>query len=290
MDFTEETAAQAVVDSFADTPDPRLRELLQKLVPHLHAYVRETRLTLPEWEKAIGFLTAVGQKCDDTRQEFILLSDVLGVSMLTETINGQQEGTESTVLGPFHMTESPPARTRRIDRPARRKGPLRGARSGPRPRRQPAAGCERGRLAVHRGGLLRCPTARPAARGQWAWIVHDRRQRRLPLPDRGAEPLPNTHRRPGGRLAGGHQAPRLPTRAYPLHRACTGALDADHAHLRRRRALPGVGRRVRVKQSLIADFIEVSDAARAAEYGVTAPFRQAEIDIVLEPTPTDIAT
>jgi hydroxyquinol 1,2-dioxygenase len=88
MDFNEETATAAVVQSFADTPDGRLRELLERLVPHLHAFVRETRLTLPEWQAAIEFLTAVGQKCDDTRQEFILLSDVLGVSMLTETIGG----------------------------------------------------------------------------------------------------------------------------------------------------------------------------------------------------------
>jgi hydroxyquinol 1,2-dioxygenase len=108
-DFTEETAADAVVDSFAQTPDPRLRELLSSLVRHLHAFVRETEPTIAEWERAIGFLTATGQKCDDERQEFILLSDVLGISMLVETINNRKTGgaTESTVLGPFHMVESP---------------------------------------------------------------------------------------------------------------------------------------------------------------------------------------
>ena len=108
-DFTEETAADAVVDSFAKTPDPRLRELLSGLVRHLHAFVRETEPTIAEWERAIDFLTATGQKCDDERQEFILLSDVLGVSMLVETINNRKTGgaTESTVLGPFHMIESP---------------------------------------------------------------------------------------------------------------------------------------------------------------------------------------
>src|SRR5262252_4524059 len=108
-DFTEETAADAVVDSFSKTPDPRLRELLSSLVRHLHAFVRETEPTIAEWERAIGFLTATGQKCDDERQEFILLSDVLGISMLVETINNRKTGgaTESTVLGPFHMIESP---------------------------------------------------------------------------------------------------------------------------------------------------------------------------------------
>jgi protocatechuate 3,4-dioxygenase beta subunit len=108
-DFTEETAAAAVIDSFADTPDPRLRELLSCLVRHLHAFVRETEPSLPEWEYAIDFLTKTGQKCDDERQEFILLSDVLGISMLVETINNRKSGaaTESTVLGPFHVVKSP---------------------------------------------------------------------------------------------------------------------------------------------------------------------------------------
>jgi hydroxyquinol 1,2-dioxygenase len=107
-DFTEENAAAAVVDSFANTPDPRLRELLSSLVRHLHAFVRETEPTMAEWEYAIDFLTKTGQKCDDERQEFILLSDVLGISMLVETINNRAGGaTESTVLGPFHVVESP---------------------------------------------------------------------------------------------------------------------------------------------------------------------------------------
>jgi protocatechuate 3,4-dioxygenase beta subunit len=112
-DFTEETAAQAVIDSFAATPDDRLREILTSLVQHLHAWVREIRPGRQEWDAAIRYLTAVGQACTDTRQEFILLSDVLGVSMLVETINENAAataagGTESTVLGPFHVVESPP--------------------------------------------------------------------------------------------------------------------------------------------------------------------------------------
>jgi hydroxyquinol 1,2-dioxygenase len=109
-DFTEETAAAAVSASFAETPDPRLRELLDGLVKHLHAFVRETEPTIAEWEYAIDFLTRTGQKCDGERQEFILLSDVLGISMLVETINNRKSGTatESTVLGPFHVVASPP--------------------------------------------------------------------------------------------------------------------------------------------------------------------------------------
>jgi hydroxyquinol 1,2-dioxygenase len=108
-DFTEETAADAVVESFAATADPRLRELLTSLVRHLHAFVRDTEPTIAEWERAIDFLTATGHKCDHERQEFILLSDVLGISMLVETINNRKTSgaTESTVLGPFHMVASP---------------------------------------------------------------------------------------------------------------------------------------------------------------------------------------
>jgi catechol 1,2-dioxygenase len=108
-DFTEETAADAVVESFANTPDPRLRELLASLVRHLHAFVRDTEPTIAEWQRAIEFLTATGQKSDDHRQEFILLSDVLGISMLVETMNNRKTSgaTESTVLGPFHMVSSP---------------------------------------------------------------------------------------------------------------------------------------------------------------------------------------
>jgi catechol 1,2-dioxygenase len=106
---TDVTVTDEAVASLEGTADPRLRELLTGLIRHLHAFARETRLTQAEWERAIGFLTETGKMCADTRQEFILLSDVLGLSMLVETINGDRAAgsTESTVLGPFHMTESP---------------------------------------------------------------------------------------------------------------------------------------------------------------------------------------
>lgn len=108
-DFTEETAAEAVIESFGAQTDPRLREVLTALVRHLHGFAREVELTIPEWEKAVDFLTRTGHKSDDERQEFILLSDVLGLSMLVETISNRKFGvaTESTVLGPFHVVESP---------------------------------------------------------------------------------------------------------------------------------------------------------------------------------------
>ena len=107
--FSEDRSAEVVVDSFGDDTDPRLREILGSLVTHLHAFVKEVQLTDEEWRTGVDFLTATGQTCTDVRQEFILLSDVLGVSMLVETINHRalDDATEQTVLGPFHMVESP---------------------------------------------------------------------------------------------------------------------------------------------------------------------------------------
>jgi protocatechuate 3,4-dioxygenase beta subunit len=108
--FSEERSAEVVAASFADTPDPRLRQVMTSLVRHLHGFVKDVELTEEEWDFAIHFLTRTGHMSDDVRQEFILLSDVLGISMLVETINHRTGGasTESTVLGPFHMVESPP--------------------------------------------------------------------------------------------------------------------------------------------------------------------------------------
>ncbi|MET8427615.1 dioxygenase [Nocardia sp. NPDC004860] len=107
--FTEEASAEVTAAAFDGTPDARLREILQRLTHHVHAFVKDIGLTQSEWEQGIEFLTATGQKCDATRQEFILLSDVFGVSMLVDAITHRvpRGATESTVLGPFHMTESP---------------------------------------------------------------------------------------------------------------------------------------------------------------------------------------
>ncbi|GAB2477858.1 peptidase associated/transthyretin-like domain-containing protein [Jatrophihabitans fulvus] len=105
----EAALTDTVVASFAATPDPRLHELVTALTRHLHAFAREVRLTEPEWSAAIEFLTAVGHITDDRRQEFVLLSDVLGLSMQTITVNHPADGgvTESTVLGPFFVEGAP---------------------------------------------------------------------------------------------------------------------------------------------------------------------------------------
>ncbi|WP_326540428.1 intradiol ring-cleavage dioxygenase [Pseudorhodoferax sp.] len=105
----ETTITQAVLERFADTPDPRHRRIFESLVRHLHGFAREVRLTEAEWGQAIDFLTRTGQVCDARRQEFILLSDVLGLSMLTVAMHhdGGEGCTESTVFGPFHVAGAP---------------------------------------------------------------------------------------------------------------------------------------------------------------------------------------
>jgi hydroxyquinol 1,2-dioxygenase len=106
---TEETLTDVVRERWSDIPDPRLRQVMTALVKHAHAFVREIEPTQAEWATAIDFLTRTGQMCDDKRQEFILMSDVLGVSMLVDAINHRQQNgaTPSTVEGPFHVPDAP---------------------------------------------------------------------------------------------------------------------------------------------------------------------------------------
>src|SRR5271156_1452565 len=127
--FNDTELTAAVIASFEETPNPRVKFLMEELVKSLHDYVRKTNLSFDEWGYAIDFLTRVGQKCTDTRQEFILLSDVLGVSMLVDAVNHRQRdgATETTVLGPFYVGEHKPMphgtdapRPRRLRRPAGR--------------------------------------------------------------------------------------------------------------------------------------------------------------------------
>jgi len=107
--MTEAQLTERVLQAYGRTPDPRLREILAGLIRHLHAFAREVRLTEPEWFEGIRFLTRTGQKCDDKRQEFILLSDLLGFSSLVNMIGaGVPDGaTETTVLGPFYVAHAP---------------------------------------------------------------------------------------------------------------------------------------------------------------------------------------
>lgn len=106
---TEAELTDIVLARYAGTTDPRLREILLSLITHLHAFVREVRLTEGEWIEGIQYLTRTGQKCDEKRQEFILLSDNLGISALVNMVSaGVPEGvTETTVVGPFYVPTAP---------------------------------------------------------------------------------------------------------------------------------------------------------------------------------------
>jgi hydroxyquinol 1,2-dioxygenase len=105
----EDALVQTVLDSFEGTQDPRLKQLVQGVVTHLHAFLRDVRLTEEEWKQGIDFLTAVGHITDERRQEFILLSDTLGASMQTIAINNEAyaDATEATVFGPFFVDDAP---------------------------------------------------------------------------------------------------------------------------------------------------------------------------------------
>jgi hydroxyquinol 1,2-dioxygenase len=107
--FDEHNLTEAVIARFAACENPRLKQVMASLVTHLHAFVREVEPTEAEWFEAIQFLTKTGQICDDKRQEFILLSDTLGVSMLVDAINHRQPdgATETTVQGPFYVAAAP---------------------------------------------------------------------------------------------------------------------------------------------------------------------------------------
>jgi hydroxyquinol 1,2-dioxygenase len=283
--FTEETAADAVVESFAATPDPRLRELLGSLVRHLHAFVRDTEPTIAEWERAIDFLTATGRKCDNERQEFILLSDVLGLSMLVETINNRtaNSATESTVLGPFHLVASPRrALGDTIDLvgtgpQAVLEGQVRSADGTPLP------GAE---LDVWQGSEdgfydVQQPDVQPPGNGRGLFTTGQDGAYwfRTVVPSH--YPIP-TDGPVGALLEAAKRQPYRPAHIHflvtaPGHRPVTTHvfvaggpyLDSDPVFA--------------VKQSLITEFTAVDDPARAARYGLTGPFRLATFDIVLEP-------
>src|SRR6202158_3778049 len=105
QDLDENTVTEAALAQMAKTPDPRMKEIMDAAVRHLHAFARDVRLTPAEWLSGIQFLTAVGQACTPFRQEFILLADVLGVSALVNAMHDKKArelGTRSSLLGPFY--------------------------------------------------------------------------------------------------------------------------------------------------------------------------------------------
>lgn len=108
--LTPDTITEAVLEQMAATPDPRLKEIMAAAVKHLHAFARETNLTPAEWIRGIEFMTAVGRMCTPERQEFILLSDTIGLSALVNLMHDRtaiEEGTDTSLLGPFYRENTP---------------------------------------------------------------------------------------------------------------------------------------------------------------------------------------
>jgi hydroxyquinol 1,2-dioxygenase len=281
--FSEERSAEVVAASFANTPDPRLRQVLTSLVHHLHAFVKDVELTEEEWGFAIDFLTRTGHMSNDVRQEFILLSDVLGISMLVETINHRTGGTstESTVLGPFHMVESP-KRELGDDINLDGKGTpclVSGQVTGP--DGEPLAGATVDVWQTNEDGFydVQQPDLQPPGNLRGLFTADEQGRfwfrsvvpRYYPIPDDG----------PVGQLLGA--AGRHPNRPAHLHfivaapgyrPVTTHVFVADSPYLDSD-AVFGV------KDSLIRDVPEVDDPARAAEVGLANPFRTLTFDLSL---------
>ncbi len=111
--INENTITDAALEQMSSTPNPRLRTIMASLVRHLHDFAREVDLTPEEWLEGIRFLTAVGQKCTPHRQEFILLSDTLGMSSLVNALHDKRAtgpATKSSLLGPFYRQDAPEMR------------------------------------------------------------------------------------------------------------------------------------------------------------------------------------
>jgi catechol 1,2-dioxygenase/hydroxyquinol 1,2-dioxygenase len=109
-ELTPDTITDAVLEQMATTADPRMREVMASAVKHLHAFARDVNLTPGEWLKGIAFMTAVGKMCTAERQEFVLLSDTLGLSALVNGLHDKtaiEEGTHTSLLGPFYREASP---------------------------------------------------------------------------------------------------------------------------------------------------------------------------------------
>ncbi|WP_329600136.1 6-chlorohydroxyquinol-1,2-dioxygenase [Streptomyces pseudovenezuelae] len=283
MDYTVETATEAVLASFRDTKDERLRQVLQSLTRHLHAFVRDIEPTIEEWGAAIGFLTAVGQKCDDTRQEFVLLSDVLGASMLVETLNGAKDGTESTVRGPFHMTASP----RRdlgdsIDllgtgRPCVVSGRVLT------PDGTPLPGAELDVWQCNEKGFydVQQPDVQPPGNGRGRFRTDDEGRYWFCTVVPSHYPIP-TDGPVGALLKATVRHPYRPAHIHFIVSAegqrpvTTHVFVADSPYI-------GSDAVFAVKSGLITDFAESHDEQAAQRFGVTVPFTHAKFDIVLAP-------
>lgn len=282
--FAEHTSAEIVAESFAGTPDPRLKRVLTSLAEHLHAFVKEVEPTQAEWQQAIDFLTATGHACDDTRQEFVLLSDVLGVSMLVDAINNRKSpaATDTTVLGPFHMVDSPPRELGAnisLDRngePCVFAGQVRSTDGTPLPGARvdvwQANGT--GYYDVQQPGLQ----PERNLRGLFITDEHGRFWLRTVVPR--YYPIPDDG--PVGRLlTATNRHPNRPAHIHVIAEADGHAPVTTHVFVEGSPYLDS-DTVFGVKESLIRPVTDVDDPVRAEHYDVANPFRLIEFDLVLD--------
>ena len=281
--FDEATSADVVNARMAPGADPRLRQVMATIVKHLHAAVKEIEPTHDEWLAAIKFLTDTGHMCTDWRQEFILLSDTLGVSMLVDAINNRKPNgaTENTILGPFYIPNAPHyplGANISLDgkgEPLVVRGKVTDAEG------KPIAGAkidvwqanDDGFYDVQQKGVqpdmnLRGLFTADSEGGYW---FRSAKPRYYPIPDDG----------PVGKLLA--KLGRHPNRAAHLHMIVTAPgfepvvthiFTPDCPYLEED-AVFGV------KESLIADFQRVDDSMRAKELGFVNPFSSVNWDFVL---------
>lgn len=281
--FTEDASAEVVAARNAMAKDPRLKQVMEVITRKLHEAVKEIEPTEKEWFEAIMFLTKTGQMCSDWRQEFILLSDVLGVSMLVDAINNRKPSgaSESTVLGPFHLADAPELpmgadicldqkgepmliRGRILDTEGK---PIAGAKI------DVWQANDEGFYDVQQKGIQPDFNLRGVFRTGADGAYHFRgvKPKFYPIPDDG----------PVGKLLGA--LGRHPYRPAHLHyiieapgfsRLVTHIFDPDDPYIHSD-AVFGV------KESLMAEFRRVDDPAAIAAAGFTGPFYDTEFDFVL---------
>lgn len=283
--FDEANSAEVVNSRMGPDVSPRMGQVMEALVRHLHAAVKEIEPTHEEWLAAIRFLTETGQMCSDWRQEYILLSDVLGVSMLVDAINHRRpsSATPNTILGPFYIEHAP-----HYDlganicqdgkgQPMIVAGHVRGIDG------QPVAGAQLevwqtnddGFYDVQQKGIqpennLRGVFTADEEGRYWFQSV---KPRHYPIPDDG----------PVGKLLG--SLGRHPNRAAHLHfivsapgyvPVITHIFTPDCPYLAEDTVFG-------VKRELVAEFVQVDDADLARKLGTTAPFWQVDWDFTLAP-------
>jgi hydroxyquinol 1,2-dioxygenase len=284
QNFNEDTLTAEVLRRLEGTKNPRLKEVMESFVKHLHAFVREVRPTQEEWFTGIKFLAEVGHWCDDKRHEFILMSDTLGVSMLVDFINYGSEAncTESTVLGPFFVEGAPELSLgASMAKPGTPGDPCVVTGTIKAPDGTPIAGAVLdawegdgdGFYDVQKdGGTNLRARYRTDSEGRfWLKCI---RPVSYPVPHDGpvGELLQLTGRHP---MRPGHLHTLISAKGYETlvtHLFTKGDpyLDSD--------AVFGV------KESLIVDFVKCDSKEEAAKFGMPLPFYRAHYDFVLKPS------